>query len=138
MRRLLALLALSLLPPMLAAAPARASEGGGGSEEAGPTFVRFEPIIVSLFDDTRVAGWMSVTVTLQVPGAADKEPVESQRIRFIDAFNATLVQLGRLKVDPRRPLNIHMIAGELQKAADRTYGKHGLKVFVVDASARKI
>lgn len=128
-----------LLAVLLLAAPAQASGGGdGGDKDGAPTFVRFEPIIVPLFDDTRVAGMMSVTVTLQVPKPEDKDAIEARRIRYIDAFNTALMQLGRLKLDPRRPLDVRLLANELQRAADRTHGKPGLKAFVVDASARKL
>lgn len=121
-----------LLAPMTAYAE---SEEGAA---AGPTFVRFEPIIVTIFDGGRAKGLLAVTVALQVPNPDEKETIENQRIKYIDAFNGSLIQLGRLRVNMSRPLDIKLLTNSLQTAANRVYGKPGIRAFVVNASTRKL
>lgn len=101
-------------------------------------FVRFEPIIVTLFDSNRAVGLMSVTVALQVPTPADREEIEAQRAKYIDAFNATLVQMGRLHVSPNRPIDVARLAGTLETTANRVRGKGKVRALVLDASTRRL
>lgn len=115
--------------------PAFAEEEKAGM---GPWFVRFEPLLIPLLDETRVAGMMSITVTLQVPSAVDKDQIEAKRPKFIDAFNARLIRLGQLELDARRPLNIKLLATELQTAADKAYGKRGTRALIVSATAQRL
>ncbi|QCI79486.1 hypothetical protein E6W36_07845 [Hankyongella ginsenosidimutans] len=72
LRRLLLTLAL-----LLAAHPALASGGGGGTDAV--LYVRFEPIIIPVFDSARVSGLVSVTINLKVDRPEDKQAIEADR-----------------------------------------------------------
>lgn len=139
--RLLQLAALALAVGLgtVAGAPAAAQAQSGGKEQP-PVFnlVRFEPIIVTLFDSNRAIGLMTVTLALQVPSQADKEAIEAQRLKYIDAFNAALVQLGRLHVSPNRPINVPLLASTLEDTANRMHPKGEVRALVLDASTRRL
>lgn len=139
-RRFLAamLAATALASGPAAPSPAQAAPGSG-SDAPAFNIVRFEPIIVTLFDSNRAIGLMSVTPALQVPTQADKEQIEAQRVRYLDAFNTTLMQMGRLHVNPRRPLDVPLLARTLETTANRLHGgKAKLRVLVLDASTRPL
>ncbi|MGK2285418.1 hypothetical protein [Pedomonas sp. V897] len=138
-RRSLFRLAAAAALGLLAAAPvAPAAQAARRTDDGlAYNFVRFEPIIVTLFDSNRVTGLMSVTLALQVPTPEDKDAIEAQRPRFIDAFNAELSRLGRLHVRPDRPLDVDLLARALETTANRLYGKNRVRALVLDASTRR-
>lgn len=133
----LSLVALALAASFGAPSPAQAQ--GGGKEQI-PVFniVRFEPIIVTLFDSNRAIGLMSVTLALQVPTPADKEEIEALRVKYVDAFNAALLQMGRLHVSPNRPINVPLIASTLENTANQLHRKGKVRALVLDASTRRL
>ena len=135
--RFLLAVALALAGSLGASAAAQAA---GDSKEQQPAFnlVRFEPIIVTLFDSNRAIGLMSVTLALQVPTPADKEEIEAQRIRYVDAFNAALIQMGRLHVSPNRPIDVTMLASTLENTANQMRGKGKVRALILDASTRRL
>lgn len=135
----LAALALAASLGATAGAPMSAQAAPGGKDEQ-PVFnlVRFEPIIVTLFDSNRAIGLMTVTLALQVPTQADKDEIEAQRIKYIDAFNAALVQLGRLHVSPNRPIDVPLLTSALEDAANRIHARGRVRALVLDASTRRL
>jgi hypothetical protein len=102
-----------------------------------PQFVRMQPFIFSLVVDNQVAGIAQVTVGLQLLDPLQRDSVEAQRPKLRDAFNRTLIELGRLYIDPRRPIDSRMLATHLQAAANQTAPDAKLRVLILDASARK-
>lgn len=134
-KRFLLLPLAAALAAGLGAAPAPAV--AAGKESTLITYVRFEPIIVTLFDSNRVTGLMSVTVALQVPTPEDKDAIEARRVKFIDAFNTELSRLGRLYVRTDRPLDMKKLASTLEETANRLYGKAPVRALILDASVRR-
>lgn len=123
-----------------AAAQAQGNDKQGNGKEQIPVFniVRFEPIIVTLFDNNRAIGLMSVTLALQVPNPSDKEEIEAKRIKYVDAFNAALLQMGRLHISPNRPVNVPLIASTLENTANQMHRKGKVRALVLDASTRRL
>lgn len=126
-------LALALL---LAAQPALASGGGGGSDAV--FYVRFEPIIIPVFDSARVSGLVSVTVNLKVDSAEIKQVIEADRPRFINAYRLALAEVADLYISPRQPLQVARIHQAIQRATDKLHAKHPAKALIVDASVRAL
>lgn len=119
-------------------APTAARAASDESEQPVFNIVRFEPIIVTLFDSNRAIGLMSVTLALQVPTPADKDEIEAQRIKYVDAFNAALMQMGRLHVSPNRPIDVPLLATTLESTAKQLRGKGKVRALVLDASTRRL
>lgn len=119
-------------------APVAAQAASGDKEQPAFNIVRFEPIIVTMFDSNRAIGLLSVTLALQVPNPADKEEIEAQRIRYVDAFNAALMQMGRLHINPNRPIDVAALAGTLERTANQVRGKGRVRALVLDASTRRL
>lgn len=124
-------LALALL---LAAHPTAAAGGGGGTDAV--LYVRFEAIIIPVFDSARVSGLVSVTVNLRVDRPEDKQAIEADRPRFINAYRLALAEVADLYISPRHPLQVTMIHQAIQRATDKLYPKHPAKALIVDASVR--
>lgn len=123
------LLALALI---IGAAPALAAETEAGKDAN--RFLRFKPIIVTLIQDDRPSGLVSVTVTLKLADPSQKDAIDAIRPRYLDAFTQTIMTLGQSHIDPRRPLDIPLLSSELQKAADRAAGGRKARVLIVDAN----
>jgi flagellar basal body-associated protein FliL len=123
---------LCLLAALLWSAPAFAAD-----PEDVPQFVKFQPIIFSLVADNRVQGIAQVTVGVQAKTPEDKEKVEAKRPRLRNAFALTLQELGRLYIDPKRPIDARMLRRELQKAANTALPEPAVTVLILDATARK-
>ncbi len=140
-RRILPMIAVALTTGALTAslgAPSAAQAASSDTDKPVFNIVRFEPIIVTLFDSNRAIGLISVTLALQVPTPADKEEIEAQRIKYIDAFNAALVQMGRLHVSPNRPIDVPLLATTLENTANKVRGKGKVRALVLDASTRRL
>ncbi|MCH8684094.1 hypothetical protein [Pedomonas mirosovicensis] len=138
--RLLQLMATLALTACLGAPVAAQAAEAGAEGQPLFNFVRFEPIIVTIFDSNRATGLMSVTVALQVSTPEDREDIETRRMKYIDAFNAALMQMGRLHVMPNRPLDVKLLASTLESTANRIHGKGKGKVhaLILDASTRPL
>ena len=140
--RLLLPVALALAGSLGAPAVARAqdSDQQSSGKEKIPVFniVRFEPIIVTLFDSNRAVGLISVTLALQVPTPSDKEEIEAQRVKYVDAFNSALLQIGRLHIRPNRPIDVPLIASALESTANQHHRKGKVRALVLDASTRRL
>lgn len=117
-----------------AAGPAQANAEKPKTEEG--LYVRFEPMIVPVFADGRVAGLMSVTVNLQVKDEAAQKAIEAARPKFIDAIRTKLAGVAELWVDPRRPINVAQMRGALQQAIAPISAAWKPRLLVVDASVR--
>jgi hypothetical protein len=128
MTKLSALFAVVLL--LLAGLPAHAADT--------PQFIKFQPIIVSTFEDTRVSGLLSVTVQVQALDRDAKQRLERARPKLQDAFTRTAIELGQLYVSPDRKINFQLLAARMQAAAAAALPGERLKVFVVDASSRRV
>jgi hypothetical protein len=103
-----------------------------------PQFVKFRPIIVSTFDDTRVSGLLSVTVHVQARDRAARQRLERARPKLQDAFTCAAIELGQLYVSPERRINVQLLAARLQAAATAAFPGEQLRVYVVDASSRRV
>lgn len=131
MRRVLPIaLALAVLCVAPAQANAEKPKAGDG------LYVRFEPMIIPVFSDGRVAGLMSVTVNLQVKDEAAQKAIEAVRPKFIDAMRTRLAGIAELWVDPRRPINVTQMRGALQQAIAPISAAWQPRLLVVDASVR--
>jgi hypothetical protein len=129
MIRLLFAFALALVSPLAAAAETAKPADGN-------VYVRFKPIIVTLVQDDRPTGLVSVTLTLKAANPAGRDAIEEQRPRYVDAFTRTMILMGQTYIDPRRPLDVPLIADALQKAADQAVRGGKARVLLVDANTR--
>jgi hypothetical protein len=103
-----------------------------------PQFVKFNPIIVSIMDNHRVIGLLSVTVHTQVKTAEQKDFVESRRPKLQDAFTQKILELGEIYISPDRKIDIAFINAQLQAAAKSALPTMPLKIYIYDASTRKL
>lgn len=103
-----------------------------------PQFVRFRPIIVSTYQDTRISGYLSVTVHVQATDRDALQRVESARPKLQDALTRAAVELGQLYVSPGKRLNFPLLASRLQAAAAAAMPGENIRVYVVDASTRRV
>ncbi len=101
-------------------------------------FVRFSPIIVSIMDNNRIAGLLSITVHCQAPDDAARKQAELLKPRLQDIFTRTVLELGELYIAPDRRIDFDMVTARLQAAATATAPNARLKVYVIDASTRKL
>jgi hypothetical protein len=101
-----------------------------------PQFVRFKPIIVTTFNDQDIDGLLSVAIALQAADPAAKDRIELLRPRLQDAFTRALFDLGRLKIDPRRPVDWRLLNTRLQAEADRIVQKDKVRLLVTDVNSR--
>jgi hypothetical protein len=103
-----------------------------------PQFVRFRPVIVSTYEDTRISGFLSVTLHVQANNREARERVERARPKLQDAFTRAAIELGQLYVSPKRKLDFHLVARRMQAAASAAVPGEKIRVYVVDASTRRV
>ncbi|MBW7835938.1 MAG: hypothetical protein H3C28_04810 [Sphingomonadales bacterium] len=103
-----------------------------------PRHIALEPMTVSVFRDSQTRGLLTVTVSLELADADDRERVLAVMPRLQDQFVMALTRLAANRVDVRRPLDIDGMAGVLQSAADRTIGVKTARVLVEGATVRRL
>jgi hypothetical protein len=103
-----------------------------------PQFVRFRPVIVSTYEDTRISGFLSVTLHVQAEDRDARERIERARPKLQDAFTRAAIELGQLYVSPKRKLDFTLLARRMQAAASAAVPGEKLRVYVVDASTRRV
>jgi septum formation inhibitor-activating ATPase MinD len=101
-------------------------------------FVNFNPIIVSIMDNNRVIGLLSVTVHTQVTTAEQKDYVEARRPKLQDAFTQKILELGEIYISPDRKIDIAFVNAQLQAVAHAALPNIPLKIYIYDASTRKL
>jgi hypothetical protein len=103
-----------------------------------PQFIKFRPIIVSTFADTRVSGLWMVTVQVQATDYAARKRLEQARPKLQDAFTCAAVELGQLYISPSRKINFQLVTKRMQAAAQTAMPGEKLRVLIVDASSRAV
>jgi hypothetical protein len=103
-----------------------------------PQFVRFRPVIVSTYEDTRISGFLSVTLHVQAADRDARERLEQSRPKLQDAFTRAAIELGQLYVSPKRKLDFKLVARRMQAAAAAAVPGEKIRVYIVDASTRRV
>ncbi|MCH5705531.1 hypothetical protein MMB04_24645, partial [Salmonella enterica] len=73
---------------------------------------------------------------LKVDRPEDKQAIEADRPRFINAYRLALAEVADLHISPRQPLRVNLIHQAIQRATDKLQTKHPAKALIVDASVR--
>ncbi|MBI1339915.1 hypothetical protein GC169_06860 [bacterium] len=124
------LLTIALVLPLAAAAPARAApppaakidkvaQSISGSETYVPTF----GLRASVARGFEVYGMISVDAGLDVPTAAARKRVQSQRPRVFDAMRAAVSSYASTSYTPGAAPDADMLRARMQKAVDTVLGK---------------
>ncbi len=103
-----------------------------------PQFVKFSPIIVSIMDNHKVMGLLSITVHAEAATSDKREVAEKLRPRLQDAFTRKVLELGEIYISPDRKIDIAFVTAHLQAAAKTALPDVPLKIYVFDASTRKL
>jgi predicted metal-dependent enzyme (double-stranded beta helix superfamily) len=103
-----------------------------------PQFVKFAPIIVSIMDNHRVTGLLSITVHAEAATSEKRELAEKLRPRLQDAFTRKVLELGEIYISPDRKIDVGFVAAHMQAAAKSALPDVPLKIYVFDASTRKL
>jgi hypothetical protein len=103
-----------------------------------PQLIRFRPVIVSTYQDTRISGYLSVTLHIQATDRDARQRLESARPRLQDAFTRAAIDLGQLYVSPARRIDFQRVAARMQAAAEAAVPGEKVRVYVVDAITRRV
>lgn len=127
------------LAAAVAAFVATSALASGKEPELGESrHIALEPMTVSVFRDSRTRGLLTVTVSLELADADDRERVLAVMPRLQDQFVMALTRLAANRVDVNRPLDIDGLSGVLQSAADRAIGAKTARVLVEGATVRRL
>ena len=128
-----ALLALSVFASASAWASGAAPSRKSAVSEA---YLLFEPFQVSVLENYRVRGMVTLEVYLQVPDEDLRHKTEEQMARLRDAFVRALADYGTHVAQADRPPDINIISRKLQDATDELMGR-GAHVLITQAYVRR-
>ncbi|MEO0500819.1 MAG: hypothetical protein AAF205_09730 [Pseudomonadota bacterium] len=99
-----------------------------------PNHVRFEPIVVPIYEDDRMAGLIGVRLVLDADSRTARRRLERLRPRLTDAWLTALVEHGRLHLYADQPLDMDALDTALSDAvAGETRGQADL--LIIEAMA---
>lgn len=117
----------------IAAAPASAeSDKGEGSED--DRFFEIPPVSVSVVQNNRVVGYLSVSYKLMLIDLNSAGRISNMAPRLKDASVKILARIARTRLDVTKPLNIDLVHIYLQQTVDQVLGEGVAKVLIQDAS----
>lgn len=119
MRHLVSVVILCIF--LLSVGPGVAS-AAEGSSSAEPIFIEFEPFSVSVIQNSRVAGFLSIAFDLAVEDEATIQQVERLRPRLRDAVVRILSRVASSRLDVSRPVDVDLVRAYVQKAIDGVIG----------------
>ncbi len=122
---------LALIASLTATASAYAD---APDRDAVPEYVRFEPLIVPIFDGGASAGLIGVQITLNTGSSGERRRLEQLRPRLTDAWLHALAEHGRLHVEADRAIDVEALRSVLMTAAS-PYLDSDTELLVVEAMA---
>lgn len=108
------------------------------SDGKAPVFVAIDPLHVSIIENSRVAGFLAVTLSLEPASAAEAADIERLMPRLLDQFNIKLAALARTRISISRPINIDLLSLVLQRAVDEQLGKDRAAVLIQSATLQPL
>ncbi|MGB3722509.1 MAG: hypothetical protein WA979_06785 [Pacificimonas sp.] len=110
---------LALVASLTATAAAYADTPSG---DAAPEYVRFEPLIVPIFDTGAEPGLVGVQIVLRTYDPAERTRLENLRPRLNDAWLHALAEHGRLYLAADRPIDVIALQAALEDASEPHFG----------------
>ncbi len=129
-----------LVLALTASGPARAEEGSSATYSNSSSYIEsvipVETMQITLIQGAQIRGMLIVSIGLYVPDGHLRQETEHVMPRLRDAFISQLSRHGATRVDPRRVIDVEMIADLLQTATDRVLGTEGAEVLLVNVLVR--
>ena len=123
----------------MSAAPALASSHGGEEEKAPESpYIQLDNLNVTIFEDRRVRGIMTVALSLEVTEADKHSEVTARQPLLQNAYFQAMTRYAGTRTDLDKPLNISQISAVLQRQTDKVLGGSFAKVLVSAAAIRKM
>lgn len=126
---------------MLALPRPAAASGGGAAEEAdihnGPSFMVMEAVTVSIIRTGKVRGFLTVDVTLELPGSEYRQTVTKVAPRLAAAYHHSIRDIAARGVDLDQPVDINLVTDILQSVTDQVLGEELAIVLIGSASVQR-
>lgn len=110
------------------------------AEQAGnrARYVAFEPVSVTVLNESRVAGFLAVTFSLEASDAEQEETITEMKPRLRDAIIRRLSRLAGTRIEVTRPLNIALVNRQIQSVVDEVLGDKTAEVLIQSASIQRM
>ena len=120
--------------------PAGASGGGSSTEDAlheGPSYMEMEAVTVSIIRAGKVRGFLTVDVTLELPGSEHRQTINEVAPRLTAAYNHSIRDIAARGVDLDQPVDINLVTHILQTVTDQVLGEELAVVLIGSASVQR-
>lgn len=94
------------------------------------SWVMVDPFSVTVVQEDRIRGKVSLSFGMDVPDAQLREKAELLMPRLQDAWLSQMNLYAATTIRPGKPANIVDVSNILQSAADRVLGKTGSKILI--------
>lgn len=99
--------------------------------------VDFGSMEVPVLDDYRMQGVLTAKFLVSVGDSRDKDKLEIERPKAVDAYVRYLTNFARLWVDPTRPVDVPRLSNTLKDATSEILGSTDSKIYVLEATVRR-
>ncbi|MEQ1753352.1 MAG: hypothetical protein ABL973_04395 [Micropepsaceae bacterium] len=138
--RFISIILCALLVAMPAYGSSEKKNEKGGSDVKAPkkqrpitslaSWVMVDPFSVTVIQEDRIRGKISLSFGMDVPDAELREKAELLMPRLQDAWLSQMNLYAATTIRPGKPASITDVSNILQSAADRVLGKTGSKVLI--------
>ena len=139
-KRLISCLLCALLAMATVAGASEKKPEKGGKDVKAPkkqrpitsldSWVMVDPFSVTVIQEDRIRGKVSLSFGMDVPDAELREKAELLMPRLQDAWLSQMNLYAATTIRPGKPANIADVSNILQSAADRVLGKTGSKILI--------
>jgi hypothetical protein len=113
--------------------PARAADhapAAPGDNE--PSYVRFDPIFVSVIEGNRVTRQVGTTLVLELAQGQAKADIEAKRKQLTDAFFQELYGFFQTRAGARGKIDERYLKKRLLATASKVVGPHAIKEVLIE------
>lgn len=123
---------------LLMAAPAAAEGASTYKSALAPTYVTFDTFTVSVLENYKIRGILTLELALNVPDKTIRREAERQKPRLRDAFVRLLIDHAAQVLEIDRVPDLDGLAARLQDVCDQSLGQAGARVLITQAHLRRL
>ncbi len=114
---------------------AESEEGDGDLRE---NYIEFQPLSVTVIQNARISGVLTVTFTLATKNPSLIEKIKHLRPRVRSEVHHKLARLAATRISLNQPINVELVGKFIQSAVDQIFGEHEVEVLIQLAAIRPL
>ncbi|MEM8799376.1 MAG: hypothetical protein AAGF15_04775 [Pseudomonadota bacterium] len=127
---------ISMMFALMAIAPQAFAAGDKTAEAETVRFLKFETMVLSVFEERQVKGLMQVRLALKILHEENAAEIEAARLRLRDIYIRTLSSYGGTLIRIGHTANMAILQRRLQRLTDRMLGPGETELFIIEFATR--